>query len=216
MAEKRTFIIAREGLALILASLALAIFFYAINYRFVAVFFGAFTLFNIYFFRNPKRFAPEGNSILAPADGEVILIKEVYEDKFLKQEAVKISIFMSIFNVHINRTPISGTVLEVKHESGSFFSADLDKATENNEKNYLLIEGVNGFKLLVVQVAGLIARRIVCDVKKGDFVNRGEPYGLICYGSRLDMYLPKGVKLNVSLHSRTKAGETVIGELQNV
>jgi len=213
VAGKRSFIIAREGIALILVSLALTLFFYAINYNIVAAFFGVFTLFNAYFFRNPERKAPEGHGILAPADGEIILIKEVFEGKFLKQEAVKVSIFMSIFNVHVNRAPVSGTVLDVQHEKGTFFSADLDKATDNNEKNYLFIQSEDGFKILVVQVAGLIARRIVCDVKKGETINRGEPYGLICYGSRLDMYIPKGVKLNVSVHSKTMAGETVIGEL---
>lgn len=216
MTHKRGFIIAKEGVALVLISLSLTLLFYAINYFVVSLLFGVFTAFNLFFFRNPARTAPEGLNLVAPADGEVILVKEVFEDKFLKRDVTKISIFMSIFNVHVNRVPISGKVTDVLHEGGRFFSANLDRATEENEKNYLMIESDFGFPVLVVQVAGLVARRIVCDVKKGDIVSKGEPYGLICYGSRLDIYIPKEVVVKVSLKEKTRAGETVIGEIKDV
>ncbi|GAB4432950.1 MAG: phosphatidylserine decarboxylase family protein [bacterium] len=215
MTNTRRFIIAGEGVALTLVSLSLSLLFYAIGYYKVGFLFGLFTAFNLFFFRNPKRYAPAGNNVVAPADGEVILIKEVFEDRFLKKDATKISIFMSIFNVHVNRAPVSGEVVDVLHEEGRFFSANLDKATEDNEKNYVLIKSEAGFPVLVVQVAGLIARRIVCDVGKGDIVNKGEPYGLICYGSRLDIYLPKEIEVKIAVKDKTRAGETIIGEFKN-
>ncbi len=216
MASGRNFFIAREGIALILISTSLAVLFFAINYVVLGFLFVFFALFNMFFFRNPRRVSPEGRNVVAPADGEVILVKEVFEERFLKQDVTKISIFMSILNVHVNRAPVSGEVLDVLHEEGKFFSANLDKATEDNEKNYLLIRADDGFDLLVVQVAGLVARRIVCDVKKGDYIRKGEPYGLICYGSRLDIYLPANIDIKVVLGEKTKAGETVLGELKNV
>lgn len=215
MVKKRNFCIAQEGVVLILVSLSLAFFFYAFRYHVFAAFFGLFTLFNAFFYRNPKRVVPQGLNLVAPADGEVILINPVKEERFLKAEVNKISIFMNIFNVHVNRAPFDAEVLDVVHESGKFFSANLDKASSDNEKNYVLLLTSLGFPMLVVQVAGLIARRIVCDVKQGDKIKKGEPYGLICYGSRLDIYLPKEVEIKVSLNDKTRAGETIIGELKN-
>lgn len=216
MTGKRTFIIAKEGIILILLSLSLAILSFAMRFYIFGVLLGAFTIFNAFFFRNPARKAPEGPYIVAPADGEVILVKELFEDRFLNREVTKISIFMSIFNVHVNRAPVNGKVEKVFHEDGRFFSANLDKAAESNEKNSLIIQSEYGFPILVVQVAGLVARRIICDVKKGDMMKKGEPFGLICYGSRLDIYLPRDVQVKVSVGAKTKAGETIIGEVKDV
>lgn len=171
-------------------------------------------LFNLFFFRNPKRTPPEGPYIVAPADGEVILIKEVYEDKYFKDNVNLISIFMSVFNVHINRAPYDGKILDIKHYDGRFFSANLDNAFEENERNFVFMETPEGKKILYSQVAGLIARRIVSAINIGDFVKKGSIVGLICYGSRVDIFLPKEISLRVQLKDKTKAGETIIGVIE--
>jgi phosphatidylserine decarboxylase len=173
------------------------------------------TAFNLYFFRNPDRHSPEGNVVVAPADGRIIVIKPVLEKRFFKEEVNKISIFMNVFNVHVNRMPYDGEVLEVAHEDGKFLSADLDAAAEENEKNSVFVKTPAGFNILFVQVAGLIARRIICYVKKGDLLKRSERFGLICYGSRVDIFLPKSVEIKVKIGDKTTAGETVIGEIKN-
>lgn len=187
-------LVAVEGIKLAVFILFFALFFFLYKAYVVSIILFIFFVFNLYFFRNPKRISPVGKQVVSPADGEVILIKEVYEEKFLKKEAIKISIFMSIFNVHINRSPYDGEVIDVKYEKGRFFSADLDKATDENEKNYILLKTLDGEKILFVQVAGLIARRIVCDVQRGDYLKKGDIIGLICYGSRLDIFCQKILK----------------------
>ena len=173
------------------------------------------TVFNLYFFRNPERHAPEGNVVVAPADGRVIVIKPVLESRFFKEEVNKISIFMNVFNVHVNRMPYDGEVLDVVHEDGKFLCADLDAAAEENEKNSVFIKTPEGFNILFVQVAGLIARRIICYVNKGDILKKSERFGLICYSSRVDIFLPKSVEIKVKIGDITTAGETVIGETKN-
>lgn len=172
-------------------------------------------LFNLFFFRNPRRKPPEGPYIVAPADGEVILVKEIYEDRYFKANVNLISIFMSIFNVHINRAPYDGRILDIKHFDGKFFSANLDNAFEENERNFVFIETPEGKKVLYSQVAGLIARRIVSEIKVGDYVKKGSIVGLICYGSRVDIFLPKEISLRVQLKDKTKAGETIIGVIND-
>ncbi|MCX7991588.1 MAG: phosphatidylserine decarboxylase family protein [Proteobacteria bacterium] len=208
-------IIAVEGIKIAIITLFFALFFFLYKIYTVSAILLIFFIFNLFFFRNPKRIAPEGNQIVSPADGEVILIKDVYEEKFLKKEVTKISIFMSIFNVHLNRAPYDGEVIKIQYEKGRFFSADLDKATDENEKNYILINTPEGREILFVQVAGLIARRIICDIKKGDYIKKGDIVGLICYGSRLDVFLPKNSEIRVKLKDRVKAGESILGILKN-
>lgn len=173
------------------------------------------TAFNLYFFRNPERHAPEGNVITAPADGEVIIIKPVFEKEFFNEEVNMVSIFMNVFNVHVNRAPYDGEILDVSHRGGKFLSANLDAATEENEKNSVFMKTPEGMKILFVQVAGLIARRIICYVKKGDVVKKGERVGLICYGSRVDIFLPAAVEIKVKTGDKTRSGETIIGVLKN-
>jgi len=171
------------------------------------------TLFMVYFFRDPERRIPEEKNVLvSPADGKVILIQKVSEDKFLKGDAVEVSIFMSPFNVHVNRAPYDGVVEDVVHTSGRFLSAFKHEASLQNENIAMLLATRYG-KILVRQVAGFLARRAVCRVKAGDSLQKGERYGIIKFSSRLDIYLPKEVQIKVKLGDRVKAGETVIGEM---
>lgn len=173
------------------------------------------------FFRDPKRVTPlDDKFIVAPADGLVNLITPVKAPPELQgegglgdEEMLRVSIFMSVFDVHINRTPIEGTIKRVAYISGKFLNADLDKASEDNERQHFLVERNDGLKIGFTQIAGLVARRILSFVKEGDFVAAGQRIGLIRFGSRVDVYLPKGTTPNVVLGQRTIAGETVIAEL---
>jgi phosphatidylserine decarboxylase len=172
------------------------------------------TFFVTYFFRNPQRIPPDGdNLILAPADGVVIYLGNAPESH-LGEEMLKISIFMSVFNVHINRVPLSGRVVDTFYTRGKFLDVRDQKATFENEQGGMILEAATGAKIVVVQVAGLIARRIVSYPEKGDSLRRGDRYGLIRFGSRLDVYLPKDIDLKVAVGDKTVAGETVLGCLQ--
>jgi phosphatidylserine decarboxylase len=172
------------------------------------------TLFVIYFFRDPERAIPPGEkAILSPADGTVVQVQTCVEERFLKRPAIKLSVFMSIFNVHVNRNPLTGRIIDSAYARGKFIRADLDQASASNEQNALLVENAEGVRLLVVQIAGLIARRIICWVKKGDRVEKGQRFGLICFGSRLDIYLPENTALQVRLGEKTLAGQTILGYL---
>lgn len=173
----------------------------------------ALTLFMAFFFRDPERTIPEeGNIFVSPADGKVILIEKVNEGQYLKNDAVKVSIFMSPFNVHVNRAPCDGIVESVVHTPGRFLSAFKHEASLQNENIAMLLKAEHG-KILVRQVAGFLARRAVCRVKPGDALKKGERYGIIKFSSRLDIYLPKETKIKVKLGDKVKAGETVIGEM---
>ncbi len=172
------------------------------------------TLFSIYFFRNPERLIPvEEGAVLAPADGKVIFVGEVMEDRCLNSEALKISIFMNVFDVHVNRIPISGKVTEMFYNKGTFLNASLDKASLDNEQAGLVIQDEAGRSILCVQIAGLIARRIVTYPEVGDQVQRGLRYGLIRFGSRVDIYLPKGSDVRVAVGDKTVGGESILGYL---
>lgn len=177
----------------------------------VAVFFLLLTLFICFFFRNPLRTTPPGEqNVIAPADGVVIYLGDAVEPH-LGIEMAKISIFMSVFNVHVNRAPVTGRVIDSFYISGKFLDVRHERATFENEQSGLVIETPRGLKLVVVQVAGLIARRIVCYATKGDQLERGKRYGLIRFGSRLDVYLPKDTKISVEMGQKTVAGETILG-----
>jgi phosphatidylserine decarboxylase len=179
-----------------------------------AGFFTLLTLFVIYFFRDPERAIPPGEkAILSPADGKVVQVQPCVEERFLKGPAIKLSVFMSVFNVHVNRNPLTGRIVDSAYSRGKFIRADLNQASASNEQNALLVENAEGVRLLVVQIAGLIARRIICWVKKGDRVEKGQRFGLICFGSRLDIYLPENTALQVRLGEKTLAGQTILGYL---
>ena len=165
------------------------------------------------FFRDPDRMIPaEEGVVVSPADGKVILTDTVDNSPFFSGQAMKISIFMSVFNVHVNRIPYDGRVKEIGYHPGKFFSANLDKASLENEHNAVFVEIGNAKLLCVVQVAGLIARRIICNIQPGDHVLRGQRFGLICFGSRLDVYLPMDIQLRVAMGDKVKAGTSVLGQ----
>ena len=165
------------------------------------------------FFRDPERVVPGGDQLVtAPADGKIVAITDVIrEERFLQRPCRRISIFMSPLNVHVNRAPVDGTVLQVQHSAGEFHAAFLDKASEFNERNAVVVEDRRGERILFVQIAGQLARRIICKIGVGDHVTRGDRYGMIMFGSRLDLYVPAMVKLHVAIGDRTTAGETIIG-----
>lgn len=178
------------------------------------------------FFRDPERVVPQGDAtIVAPADGLVTLIAQVEPPIELMIDdgsgiaglpagpITRISIFMSIFDVHINRTPVGGTVRRVVYIPGKFMNADLDKASDENERQHILIERGDGLKLGFTQIAGLVARRIVPFVKPGDMVGKGQRVGLIRFGSRVDIYLPAGTDATVMIGQTTIAGETVLAQI---
>ncbi|MDD2540278.1 MAG: phosphatidylserine decarboxylase family protein [Desulfuromonadaceae bacterium] len=168
------------------------------------------TLFVLYFFRNPERTVPaDGSAIVAPADGTVIVVEQVPETP-LGATALKISIFMSVFNVHVNRVPFNGTVIDTFHHQGKFFDARDGRASFENERNGIILEIAGGTRIAFVQIAGLIARRIISYPRIGDLLVRGERYGLIRFGSRVDIYLPPEVEPLVKLGDATVAGETVL------
>lgn len=164
------------------------------------------------FFRDPMRTGPRGDGlVIAPADGRVVSVREVDEPEFLGGRALRISVFMNVFNVHVNRHPVSGTVARRAYRPGRFVNATLDKASEDNEQMSLGVQTVRG-PVLVRQIAGLVARRIVTDPSVGDAVTQGERLGLIRFGSRVDTFLPPGAVARVRIGDRTRAGVTVIGE----
>ena len=171
------------------------------------------TIFMAFFFRDPERKTPEGKGIfVSPADGKVILIGDTYEKDYLKAESKEVSIFMSLFDVHVNRAPYDGVVKSVVHTHGRFLSAFRPQASLQNE-NIAMLLGTKDGEVLVRQVAGFLARKAVCRVSEGDFLKAGDRYGIIRFGSRLDVYLPKDSEIKVKLGERVKAGETVIATL---
>ena len=167
-----------------------------------------------YFFRNPNRTVPQGDGlIVAPADGRVVEVRTETPTPHTGRSSVKVGIFMSALNVHINRFPITGTVAKLIYQAGKFLVATLDKASEQNERNTLIIEDEEGREFVLVQVAGIVARRIICYLREGDRIKQGERFGLICFGSRLDLYMPAGTSVEVKRGDRVRAGETIIGRL---
>ncbi|MGD9639127.1 MAG: phosphatidylserine decarboxylase [Alphaproteobacteria bacterium] len=177
------------------------------------------TIWCFYFFRDPERVTPEGEDlVISPADGIVQMITETAPPKELEMgdEPVKrVSIFMSVFNVHVNRVPATGTIMKTVYVPGKFFNATLDKASEDNERQLLLLETKKGSKKIAfVQIAGLVARRILCEVMEEQEMKAGERFGLIRFGSRLDVYLPKGIEPKVCIGQTAIAGETILANLE--
>jgi phosphatidylserine decarboxylase len=206
-------LLAREGWGHIAYALSAAVVVHWIGGLWWALPFWAFVLFAVQFFRDPPRVIPqEPGALVCPADGRVIAVDEV-EDPYLKRPARRISIFMNVFNVHSNRMPLAGEVKLAWYQSGSFLNAALDKAARENERNALWIRTEDGKDVVVVQVAGLLARRILCYVRPGDKVERGERYGFIRFGSRVDVYLPLESRPAVSLGDKTQGGSQILAHL---
>jgi phosphatidylserine decarboxylase len=212
--ETRKFPLAKEGMIFILPLGVISLILWIFRLPLLAGFCTLLTLFITYFFRDPERGIPPGDkAVLSPADGKVVQVEPCVEERLLRGPAIKVSVFMSLFNVHVNRNPLSGRIVDSSYSPGKFLRADLDRASAANEQNALLVETAEGTRLMVVQVAGVIARRIVCWVKKGDSVIRGQRFGLIQFGSRLDIYLPRDTRLQVRVGQKTLAGQTILGYL---
>ncbi len=171
------------------------------------------TLFVLQFFRDPPRTVPQNpNAVLSPADGRIVVIEKT-QDPYTKRDALKISVFMNVFNVHSNRSPVDGIVQSVQYFPGSFLNAALDKASMENERNAVQIKMANGTEITFVQIAGLVARRILCYTKTGDSLKRGQRYGFIRFGSRVDVYLPPDAQPKVTVGDKVSATETILAEL---
>jgi phosphatidylserine decarboxylase len=204
--------VAKEGLPFIAVAGAAWAAALALGWGIFGAIVGAAAIFTAWFFRNPARRVPEDpNLIVSPGDGRVLTVVEETEPRILKDRAVRISIFLSPLDVHINRTPCEGIVTLVKKVPGKFMVASRAGATLENEQTAVLIKTDSGALVLCVQVAGYIARRIVCWLSEGEQVARGERYGLIRFGSRIDVYLPPGTNVKVAPGDRVKGGESVIG-----
>ena len=181
----------------------------------VAVAAAILTLFVSWFFRNPPRVVPQGpRLVVSPGDGKVLAVEEEFEPRYLKERAVRVSIFLNVFDVHINRIPCDGIIENVQYQPGLFLVASKPHATLQNEQNAVMIKTAEGAKVLCVQVAGLIARRIVWWVNPKDRAVRGERFGLIRFGSRMDTYVPVGTAIRIAVGDRVKGGETILGELR--
>jgi phosphatidylserine decarboxylase len=211
-----------EGRKFVVIAAALAlIFFLVIDWDWLGWILVGLTLWVAAFFRDPIRTTPKGEGlVIAPADGMVTMIASVPpppelagEDGLGEEPMTRVSIFMSVFDVHINRAPIAGEIRRVVYIAGKFLNADLDKASEDNERQHFLVEGANGTRIGFTQIAGLVARRIVPWVKAGDHVTAGQRVGLIRFGSRVDVYLPAGTSSRLLLGQRTIAGETIVAKI---
>lgn len=213
---KHDSIIAQEGYPFIILSLVITVFISFFGNCWLIILMAAITFFVVWFFRNPKRsFQDEEKLVISPADGKVIKIDdvEVTGTIAIAGKYKKVSIFMNVFSVHVNRAPYSGKIETINYHEGKFFSANLDKASVDNERNEVMIRTEDGRALWAVQIAGLIARRIVCWINVGTAVKKGERFGLIRFGSRVDVYLPEDSKVSVKLGDKVKAGETPLGYL---
>ncbi len=206
-------LIAREGwlfLALAVVAAALVSWYsplWSMPFWVVAVFV-------LQFFRDPGRAAPgDAKTVVSPADGRIVAVEKAH-DPYLDRETTKVSVFMNVFNVHSNRAPVDGEVKQIWYAAGSFVNAALDKASTENERNALWIRADAGADVVCVQVAGLIARRILCYVKAGDKLERGQRYGFIRFGSRVDLYLPPTARIKAALGDKVYAASTILASLE--
>ena len=211
---RTAFPVAQAGYPFILASAFITVVLAFFGITWLALTGLAATSFICYFFRDPDRVAPDmERAVVSPADGKIITAGPVEKNRFMDGRCLRISIFMSVFNVHVNRIPCEGEITRISYYPGKFFSANLDKASKYNEHNALYIQADNGQKLCLVQIAGLIARRIICYVKQGARMKTGQRFGIICFGSRVEVYLPENSKISVAVGDKVKAGTTIIGYL---
>lgn len=207
--------VAPPGLKFIFIAILITGMFFYFGWMLLAGVCFAATVFVCWFFRDPDRKIPiEDNCLVSPADGKVIIVEKLSNCEYLSTPCIKISIFMNVFNVHVNRAPFDGVVKKVAYSPGKFINASFDKASIHNERNALVINTKNDINFAVVQIAGLIARRIVNCVKEGESLKKGDRYGMIQFGSRLDLYLPDNFKTQVRVGDKTAAGSTIIGFME--
>jgi len=203
--------IAREGYRIIALAWALPLLFWLAGWTVLTLATLALAVFVVSFFRDPERQPPDDpRAIISPADGRIIKVAEVNDDRFLHGPARLVSIFMSPLNVHVNRVPVSGRIVDIRYNAGKYLRAFADKASLDNEQNAIIMDDTGGRRLCFVQIAGFIARRIVCHVAAEDAVQRGERCGMIMFGSRVDIYLPPDANVCVAVGERATAGESVI------
>lgn len=206
-------ILAKEGWPFIAIAIVVAVIASFIS-GWLALLFVLVAVFVVQFFRDPTRQAPQGQSlVLSPADGRIVDVSEV-DDPYAGRRAIKISVFMNVFNVHSNQMPVSGRVTKIEYFKGKFVNADLDKASVENERSAIVIERADGQIITSVQVAGLVARRILCYVREGQRLNAADRYGFIRFGSRVDVYLPLNAKPLVSIGDKVSHTTTVLAELE--
>jgi phosphatidylserine decarboxylase len=206
-------ILAREGWPFIAAALAVAIIVWAVAGFAWSLPLWLVAVFIIQFFRDPPRAVPaQANAVLSPADGRIVKVEKV-RDPMTERDTLLVSVFMNVFNVHSNRAPVDGTVERIQYSPGKFVNADLDKASSENERNAMVMRLPSGERISVVQVAGLIARRILCYAREGQRLARGERYGFIRFGSRVDVYLPLSARPKVAVGDIVHATTTILAEL---
>jgi phosphatidylserine decarboxylase len=206
-------IIAREGWPFLAGAVIIALLLSIFAGGIAALLAWLLALFVLQFFRDPPRAIPQDkNMVLSPADGRIVAVERV-NDPYVQRDAIKISVFMNVFNVHSNRSPVDGVVQQLWYFPGKFVNADLDKASTENERNAMWIKTDDGTDITSVQVAGLIARRILCYVKAGDTLARGQRYGFIRFGSRVDVYLPLEANVKVSIGDKVSATTTILAVL---
>jgi phosphatidylserine decarboxylase len=205
--------VAREGFPFVIVSCILTLLFVCLGLVFVSVLAGIVSLFMILFFRDPERNNTAPNkAVLTPADGRILKIQHIDDNNNpLGEPAIMVGIFMSILNVHVNRIPVRGIIKDITYRPGKFLSANLDKASEQNESNRITLQTSDSRKVVLIQIAGLIARRIVCWAKNGDLMEPGQRFGLIRFGSRLEVYLPYDTQITAQLRQKVIGGKTIIG-----
>ncbi|MEE9418366.1 MAG: phosphatidylserine decarboxylase family protein [Desulfatiglandaceae bacterium] len=207
--------VAKEGFPFLFIGCVLTFLFSYLGILFLSALMAFATLFAGFFFRDPdrKNFVSE-KAVVAPADGKILEVRHLEDSKNpLGQPAIKVSVFMTVFNVHVNRIPVASVINEITYNPGKFFSANLDKASKYNENNRITLETHDAHKVVFIQIAGLIARRIACWVKAGDRVVAGQRFGLIRFGSRVEVYLPDDTQITAHMNQKVRAGQTIIGYL---
>ncbi|MGH1362430.1 MAG: phosphatidylserine decarboxylase family protein [Calditrichia bacterium] len=210
--------VAKDGMGLVIGSFVLLALVFGLNYFFphaitstLVWILAVFVVFNLYFFRDPNRRAPKNElAVIAPGDGKVVDVTHVTEPEYFNNKVQRISIFLSVFNVHVNRSPISGTVDYFAYHPGKFLAAFKEKASIDNEQTAIGISMQSGQRVLFKQIAGLIARRIICNLKEGQWTNAGERMGMIRYGSRVDVFVPFDAKIQVKVGQKVRAGESIL------
>lgn len=209
--KERTGPIARPGYRFILLGLIIFLLGFWAGWLFYVLGL-VLTLFFVYFFRDPERAVPAAPGlVVSPADGRIIALERVREEHFLKQAAQKLSIFMNVFDVHVNRAPVTGQVNAMMYQPGRYLAANRPEAPDQNEQLAIHLRTADGASVVMVQIAGLLARRIISYVQEGENLDRGERVGLICFGSHVDLYLPEQCQLQVRIGQKVKAGSSILG-----